>query len=414
MDLPMDLHTGELAWPYTLPTPPVYPELKEHIECDVLVIGSGVCGALIAYHLMERQIDTVLVEKRRVASGSSSANTGLLQFSNDKHLTSCIHTFGERKGVRLYELSRQAVQDLGKISSQLQIDPEYTRRDSLYLATSTDDVPKLKVEYETLLKYGFDVTYLEPETIASTYAFSRPGAIFSRGDAEINPYRLAISLVHESHGKGLRVYENTEILRHTKHKDHQLFHTKTHTIKARKAVFATGYETQSIKHNSNAVLSSTYALVTGQVRDFNGWPGRCLIWETSRPFLYIRTTTDNRIVIGGFDEQTIVPEERNRKLPRKKDQLLQEIFKLFPQFTGLNAEYFWSAVFGETHDGYPLIGPQAGFPDCYFALGYGGNGTVFSMIAAQIISDLITTGEHPDADLFHFGRNSRDKGVKSN
>ena len=43
-----------------------------------------------------------------------------------------------------------------------------------------------------------------------------------------------------------------------------------------------------------------------------------LIWETARPYIYMRTTVDNRIIIGGLDEDTNIAQERDSKLIHKK------------------------------------------------------------------------------------------------
>ena len=48
---------------------------------------------------------------------------------------------------------------------------------------------------------------------------------------------------------------------------------------------------------SNAQLTNTYAMATEPVEGFAGWPGEKLIWETARPYAYLRTTTDRRIII---------------------------------------------------------------------------------------------------------------------
>jgi len=407
----MNLHTGTLLWPHTSPSSPAYPQLQADIECDVAIIGGGCAGALMAHCLMKRQIPTVLLEKKTIGSGSSSANTGLLQYANDKYLTACMNTFGAEDGLRVYELCRQAVDDLERICAELPADVQYQRRPSLIFASCEADVPKLRQEYETLAKSGFAVEYLEPERIGARFGFSKPGAIYSQGDAEINPFRLNAALVQQAHGQGVRIYEHTEVLRRTFDGERVTLHTRSHTVKARKVVFATGYETQRIHRNPNAVLSSSYAIATQPVGGFADWPDRCLIWETARPYLYMRTTVDNRIIAGGLDEALTAAEQRDALLPHKRVLLLAEVRKLFPALPELRAEYSWCATFGGTHDGLPLIGEQAGFPGCYFMLGYGGNGTVYATFAAQIIAGLIADGQHPDARLFAFDRSPKGQGV---
>ncbi|MBD0380657.1 NAD(P)/FAD-dependent oxidoreductase [Paenibacillus sedimenti] len=401
----MDLHTGVLYWPQTLPAPPAYPSLQEDIECDILVIGGGEAGALISHELMKFRFNTVLVEKRTISGGISRANTGILQYANDLHLNACIDTLGEQKGLRIYQLCRQALDELEGIIAGLDLDCEFQRRSSLYLASSHSDVPELRQEFHTLQDNGFDVTYLEKGQIAASFSFSKPGAICYKNDAEVNPFRLTHALIHQARQHGIRVYEYTEVISHTSEQDRLVFKTKQqHQIKARFAVFATGYETQSIKRNPGAVLSSSFAIATQPLKEFPGWPGRCLIWETARPYLFIRTTADNRIIAGGLDEATVNTAERDAKLEGKKNSLLHEVRQLFPGIPDLQAEYYWAATFGSTHDGLPMFGVQEGFPNCYFITGYCGNGTVYNRVAAKIISGMLIHGSHPDAELFRFDR----------
>lgn len=101
----MNLNSGNTPWSSTLQNPPTYPSLEGTIHCDCLIVGAGMGGAMAAYRLSLSGADAVLIEKRRVGSGSSHANTGLLQISNDKSLTSCMNTFGQKNGLLFYQLS---------------------------------------------------------------------------------------------------------------------------------------------------------------------------------------------------------------------------------------------------------------------------------------------------------------------
>lgn len=403
----MNLYSGQSLWKSTWPHVRQYPTLEEDIQCDVLVIGAGDSGALISYKLTEQGIRTVLVDKRAIGHGSSLASTGLLQFTSDKSLTSCIHTFGVERGVRFYRLGQEAVEAICNISTQLVYSPDCIRRDCLYYASSPEDVPGLQEEYETLKRHGFPVQYWDGGTLAKHFSFTKSGAIYMQGDAEINPYKFVNALVQNSHERGLRVYAHTEIHGHRQEQGGLVFFAGKHRIRARHAIYATGYETQEIKRNSNVKMSSAFVMVTPPIPDFSGWHNRCLIWETARPYLYMRTTADNRIIVGGLDENTTRVEERERMLSRKKERLLEEVSKLFPDLPSLSVEYAWTAAFGSTHDGLPMIGTQESYPNCFFILGYGGNGTVYSMVAAQIISDWIVKGSSPDAELFRIDRPTR-------
>lgn len=405
----MDLKSGHLAWPETLKHVDSYSKLNRDLTCDVVVIGGGMGGIMMAYELSKQGKHVVLVEKHQIGHGSSSANTGLLQFCNDKSLTSCIHTYGEHAGVRFYQLCKQAIEKITRINDELEQDTEFTPRRSLYYASSEEDVAKLKQEYDTLARYHFPVEWWEADQIEQAFGFTKPAAIITHGDAEVNPYRFIHAMASTAVRKyKLEIYESTEVVHHEFHSDFVTIITaERHRIMASHAVFAMGYETQEFKRDQNAVLTSTYALVTAPIPDLEKiWHQRMLVWETARPYNYMRTTPDNRIVAGGLDESTAIPEERDRMFPHKIEQLRQHIAALFPSLTAVEADYSWAATFGSTHDGYPMIGPHPRYPRCLFIEGYGGNGTVYCAISTEIIPALINHGSHPDASLFSLTRSS--------
>lgn len=401
----MNLRTGTFLWPSTLPEARTYPSLDKDADCEVLVIGGGESGSLVSYQLNEQGVDTILVDKRPVAHGTCSANTGLLQMSNDKPLTACMHTFGQEFGARFYALCRQAVDDLEAIAAKLVYSPEFRRRPSLYYASCPDDVPQLRDEYEALRGIGFPVEFWDRDRIARHFSFEKPGAIYTQGDAEVNPFKLVNALIHTAHDRGLRVYTNTEITDCRVQYDRVVFQAGRHRIRAKYAVYATGYEAQEERRHPNAVMSSSFAIATKPLPAFPGWHERCLLWETARPYLFIRTTADHRIVVGGFDEGTVSPEEREIMLPHKREVLLEALRRLFPAIPDLEAEYAWTAAFGSTHDGLPMFGERPGYPQCFFLLGYGGNGTIYSMIGSKLVADRIVHGRSsPDLELFRLDR----------
>jgi len=120
-------------------------------------------------------------------------------------------------------------------------------------------------------------------------------------------------------------------------------------------------------------------------------------------FLYLRTTSDNRIVVGGKDENFYSPHKRDKLLKRKTRELVDAFTRKFPEIQ-LYADYSWAGTFAETEDGLPYIGSIKQLPHTIFALGFGGNGITFTQIAAEIIRDEAVGKKNADTKIFSFER----------
>ena len=126
-----------------------------------------------------------------------------------------------------------------------------------------------------------------------------------------------------------------------------------------------------------------------------------MIWESSDPYLYLRTTQDGRIICGGEDERLPDETARDVLLPRKTATLRRKLAKLI-HGVDTTVEFAWTGSFGGSNTGLPTIGQIPRMPNCWVALGYGGNGTTYSRIAADVISSALTGRTDADADLYAF------------
>ncbi|MNG00133.1 Glycine oxidase [compost metagenome] len=213
----------------------------------------------------------------------------------------------------------------------------------------------------------------------------------------MNPYRIVHGIAQDAVAAGLTIYEHTDIDSHETSKDgvHLLSTSEGGSLACRNVIFAVGYEPEELRGQLiKALLNRSFALVTEpQAASFDVWHERFMIWETARPYLYMRTTADNRIVIGGLDEETPVPLEGVHARGERIGGLYDRLREMFPTMTA-PIDYEWSATFGESRDGLPFIGRDPARDGVYYSLGYGGNGTVYSLIACRLIRDMIR-GESP-------------------
>lgn len=396
----MNLSGGKQYWPTTMESIPSYPPLENDLECDVLIIGAGGSGAQLAYYLSEQDLNIVIVDKSQPGSGSTAVNTALIQYAGDKMFFELANSFGETIAVRHLKLCEKAITEIEIASKKMKVNPDFTRRNSLYYASQVQDLMKLEKEFALLKKHDFNVEWLSDKQIAELFPFKKEAAILYKNDAELNPLKFTIGLLELAKENGVRIYSETEIVGHKSEKDATVFFTKKHrSIKAKKTIIAAGYESLEFKKEKNATVTSSYNVVTSPVDDLSQWHNRSLIWETARPYIYLRTTADNRIIIGGLDENTSYVDDRDAKILHKRDQLMDELKKLFPDLQ-VKSDYYIGAFYGGTHDGLPMIGQYQDYPNCYFLMGYGDNGLVYSMVLSKIITDLIVKGHHPDLDLY--------------
>lgn len=400
----MDLASGYPYWPVKDGLLRAYPPLESDATCDVLVIGAGATGALIAYRLVEAGIDTIVVDKRDVGFGSTSATTGLILYEIDAMLTELIGVVGEDHAVRAYRACLDGVHHFGELMSGLDDQSGFSQRDSLYLAARSADAELLQRECAVRRRHGIDVEFLTKQDIAGRFSFSRPAALLSRDAAQIDAYRLTHTLLRCISARGARVYDRSEVSGFTTDKSAITAQTirKNH-IRARRVVFATGYESTQYLQQPVARLISTYALVSEPLGSFEGWTGQPIIWEHADPYLYLRPTEDGRVMIGGEDEDFRDPVRRDRLIGRKTRALQRKFAALFPAID-LEVAFSWAGTFGETKDGLPYIDQTPEWPGAWFALCYGGNGLTFAILAAEIIRDAILGKRHEHADLFRFNR----------
>ncbi len=112
-----------------------------------------------------------------------------------------------------------------------------------------------------------------------------------------------------------------------------ILHTDNgNSIAAGKMVYAIGYEVVQYIDKPIVKLHSTYATISKQVqRQDNFWKDNVMIWNTADPYLYLRTTKDKRILVGGRDEEFFSPPKRDKLINKKCRQLSADFKKIFPR-----------------------------------------------------------------------------------
>src|SRR5687768_5661766 len=142
----MNLTSSHPFWSVQNGLPASYPSLQRDVACDAVVIGGGITGALVAVHLVEAGVKTLVLDKRDIGTGSTSGSTGLLQYEIDVPLRELIKKVGPAAAIRSYGLCRAAIGQLEKLAARLKIDCGFERKPSLFLARHQREIPELREE----------------------------------------------------------------------------------------------------------------------------------------------------------------------------------------------------------------------------------------------------------------------------
>lgn len=229
------------------------------------------------------------------------------------------------------------------------------------------------------------------------------GAMMADDNFTANPYKLCTGYLNKAIERGAQVFAPVEAKDIDTTARSVTVRTDTgFTIKARYAVFTSGYEVPKQLKSQQFKIYSTWAMATKPQKSKipTNMP---LLWQAADPYLYIRSTQDGRIICGGEDEEFTDEDERNALTPQKIKKLQQKMKALLPDLS-TDIDFAWSGSFGVTKTGLPLIGAIPKMQNCYAVMAFGGNGITFSRIGAEIIRGTLTGRNDPDEALFAFER----------
>lgn len=314
----MNLISGYPYWLVKNGLPYNYPSLEKSIDVDVVILGAGISGALMGYHLANAGVNCVIIDARSIGLGSTCASTALLQYEIDIPLTDLKEKIGARAAERSYKLCATSIHKLHQISEHIGF-KEFEFKQSLYYAAAKTHVSHLQKEFDARREAGFDVEFLDKKEVKNQFEFNAPAAILSGLAAQTDAYKFALELHKYSQSKGIKVYDRTNVV-HIQHKKKGVLMKTDNGLKinAKKLIYATGYETVKYIDKKIVELYSTYASITEQKKSKESyWKNDVLIWNTADPYLYIRTTPDGRIIFGGGDNKHSSADHSMKKINKK-------------------------------------------------------------------------------------------------
>lgn len=403
----MDLKSGYPFWAIKNGLMRAFPPLRRDVRCDVAIVGGGITGALVADELSRHGHDVVVIEQRDIGWGSTAASTALVQYEIDTHMTDLAARYGVPDAVLAYRACLDAVGEIEALADEVG-DVELARADSLYVASKRRHARALRDEHALRVAHGFPVEWLAADDVKARFGVDAPCAILSRVAARVDPYRMTYRLFERIADRGGRIFDRTVCERFEPTSRSVVLHTDGGRVTAAHVVLAAGYAAQRHLRQRVAANRSSYAFITDPTDAGTLGPfAHTMLWESARPYLYLRSTDDGRLLVGGGDDAVDVPAKRDARVDRKAKALQRSAQQRLPALPrdALEPVFAWAGTFAETADGLPFFGPHAEHgPRVHFAMAYGGNGITYSRIGAAILRALVERRPHPLMRLFSFDR----------
>ena len=385
--------------------PKSQPALTADIKTDQAVIGGGFCGLWTALLAKEADParDVVLLEAEETAIGASGRNGGFV----DASLT---HGFENGRKYWPAELStlitlgQANLEDIHAAVGKYKIDCDFLRSGQLLVATEPYQVDELRHQLEQAAEYGEKLIWLDQAaTRARVNSPLYLGGLYDpHGVAMTNPAQLAWGLRRACLELGVRLYENTPAISLEESQKAIVIRTPYGSVAAHKVALATNAFPPLIKSLSLYIVPVyDYVLVTeplspGQWASV-GWQGREGLSDTNNQFHYYRTTSDGRILWGGYDAVYHYNNAVGKHLEvdyQVFGRLAEHFFLNFPQLAGVRFTHAFGGAIDTCSRFCQFWGSAFGGKLAY-VLGFTGLGVGSSRFGALVMLDLL---DHKDTE----------------
>jgi len=369
---------------------------------DVVLIGGGIVGSSIAYHLVAAGCKNVLAMERETAQGKGSTGKSMggvrAQFSTPVNI----------------QMSLYSIPFYASFEERLGYPCDYRPQGYLFCATSEKHLAFLRGNYEKQVALGLkNVRLVSGDEIRGMFPQLRGddiiGGSFCSTDGFVDPYSAMIGLMTWACDRGATLWKNASVSGITRKNNGKGFEVAT----TREGVSA------GVVVNCAGAWAGPIAAMVGI--DLPVEPLRRMLVPTepfeqfphSAPMIVDMSTGFHFRPEGrGFLLAWNDPEETHGYKTDFEASFIEKVLThaadRVPVFenVAVNPKRAWAGLYEMTPDHHPILGESREVPDFFFANGFSGHGVMHAPATGKILSDLILTGETDliDASLLNLSR----------
>jgi glycine/D-amino acid oxidase-like deaminating enzyme/nitrite reductase/ring-hydroxylating ferredoxin subunit len=356
---------------------------------DVAIIGGGITGLSTAWLLQKAGKQCIILEAKNIGFGTTGGTTAHLNTVLDTPYHTIAKNFGQDNAKLVAQAAREAIDLIRQNINELGIDCTFREEEGYTFAQTEDQVKDLDEIYKSCQEVGVDIAYTKEIPVPITHL----KAIRFEKQAQFHPLQYVYGLAKAFENAGGVIVENTRVRSLEGDDIIKIVNNKTYA--ARAVVFATHIPIGINLLHLRCIPYRTYAMAVRLKHDTD-YP-RALVYDSEEPYHYYRTQEIDGIphlIAGGCDHRT-AEEENTEKRFLHLEAHLRKHFEIE------EVRYAWSSQYFEPADGIPYIGHLPGHnANTLVATGFGGNGMIYSSVAAITLSKMLTGEETPYTKLF--------------
>jgi len=362
---------------------------------DVVIVGGGITGVSTGLLLQEAGFRCLLIEANTLCFGTTGGTTAHLNTMLDVPYTTIENNFGKENAVLVAEAVGKAIGLVRENCEKYSIDAGFEEQTG-YLFSQTDEQ---SAELEKIRKAsadaGVEVRYSDALPVPPGVHSAMPGmqkVLVFPGQAKLHPTRYVLGMARAFQDMGGRVVEQCRV-REAEEGDGIVVRTEAGDVRCRYLIYATHIPPGINILDTRCAPYRSYAMAV----ELEGAYPEGLIYDMEVPFHYCRTQVidgDPYLIVGGEDHKT-GHAENAQTCCLKLEAYIREHFPV------RSIRYRWSSQYYEPVDGLPYIGHKPGDPgNVLVATGFGGNGMVYSGVAALLFRDLLLNSSDRYVKLF--------------
>lgn len=359
---------------------------QENFHRDVIVVGAGMAGLLIAYYLKEEGKNVLVLEANEIASGQTERTTAKITSQHDLKYRKLIKKLGVKKAKLYARANEEAINEYERLIQSLGIECQFERL-SAYLYTQKDK-KVLWEEAQAASFLGIDASFSREAELP----FPVTGVVCFRNQAQFSPLEFIKHIAVE-----LEIWEHTKVM---KIRGNQVI-TNDKVLSTDKIVVATHYPIRNVPgfYFLRQHQERSYVLALSGCDKIEG-----MYKGIDKDGISLRQAGEY-VLLGGSSHRT------GKNTNGGAYTFLEKKAKKY--FPDSKVEARWSAQDCMPHDGIPFIGKYSIFtPNLYVATGFQKWGMTSSMVAAMILKEELCGRKSPYSEVFRPQRLNIRAGIK--